>query len=90
MNLPERILSTSFLGITPEAGERSSPASHVSVVVECDCRGNRVVKAVVEELNAAAVLTGWLLENETVATEKRDAGRGGLLPRLKTAVRQEH
>ena len=75
------------MGITSEAGERSNPAPSVSlgvVVVMWDGSGNRVVEAEVEEFNDATALTGWLLENDTVATEERDAGGGGILPKLKT------
>ena len=85
MNLPVRIFSTSFLGITSRAGDRSSPPCDASPCVfwvtggvggggnTADVDGDKDVEG------GAIVTAGGLLVVVMVATKGKAEGGGGSL-----------
>ena len=89
MNLSDPILSTSFFGITSDAGERSSPVLPNSLGVLCSA-GRTTGGVGSSRLVAATELIGGVPDTGTVATDERADGGGGLLAKLRTIEEQEH
>ena len=84
MNLSERILSTSFFGITSDAGERSSPVLPNSLGVPVCSAGRTTGGVGFAGLVAATELIGGVPDTGTVATDERADGGGGSLAKLRT------
>ena len=90
-NLPERILSTNFLGITSAAGERRSPPAEFEVSARVGGCGRMDGMGTGscgwdDGMGNGGITAGigWLKEDGDVATEAIAAAGGGWFPRLRT------
>ena len=86
-NFPERIFSTSFFGMTSDAGDSNNPSCVGEpgvVVAETDKEGP--MAELITVVGAGAMLT--VGEGRVTATDESEIGGGGRLLRLRTAEEQ--